>query len=157
MTKLPALGFAFLQLLDEIFLGDDAAVKFQSLGDQRRVLRFQLFLCLKKKNSNFKFNCISSPSGGTRGSGTFFLFLKSFLFFEKFRNELRTSGQPKKCLFVGFDFDCARIVNFPPPQLVEMIVTRSREQVRSAFTGRSSPDQVVFTFHCFVDSVAFEK
>ena len=53
LTKLPALGFAFLQLLDEIFLGDDAAVKFQSLGDQRRVLRFQLFLCLKKKEFKF--------------------------------------------------------------------------------------------------------
>jgi hypothetical protein len=44
LTKLPALRFGFLQLLDEIFLGDDAAVEFQSLGDQRRVLRFQLFL-----------------------------------------------------------------------------------------------------------------
>ena len=72
MTKLPALGFAFLQLLDEIFLGDDAAVKFQSLGDQRRVLRFQLFLFFEKK----KLNLIASqvPPVGLGGLEHFFFF-----------------------------------------------------------------------------------
>ena len=74
MTKLPALGFAFLQLLDEIFLGDDAAVKFQSLGDQRRVLRFQLFLCLKKRIQILNLIASQVPPVGLGGLEHFFYF-----------------------------------------------------------------------------------